>query len=405
MTKIWRFRYPVLFIAFALLLAITSCQQILGLEEGQKRPGAGAAGPIGGSGGFGGNMNGGSGGAGITGGTGGTAGSTSVGGTGTGGTAIGGAAGAGGGTGGGAGGTISSPSCQGLADTCGPSSNEDCCASALVPGDTFQMGRSENSGDPDYYPSGSGNELPEHSATVAGFYLDKYEVTVGRFRKFVDSGAGTQASPPSSGQGVHPLIGGTGWDSAWNTSLPTDTAGLKNNITCNASYETWTNTAGANENYPINCVNWYEAFAFCIWDGGRLATEAEWEMAAAGGSDNRLYPWGQTAPDVTLANYYDSDYSPFIAVGSHPAGAGRWGHYDLAGSMWEWAFDWYDSNWYSGGGAVCDNCANLTPGSVRVRRGGSWDDFTSSLRAANRDFSDAPFYHDDYVGFRCARTP
>ncbi len=265
------------------------------------------------------------------------------------------------------------------------------------------MGRSENPGDPDYYSGGGSNELPEHDATIANFYLDKYEVTVGRFRAFVDSGAGAQASPPGSGQGAHPLIGASGWDSAWNMSLPTDTAGLINNITCDAISETWTNPAGANEHYPLNCVNWYEAFAFCIWDGGRLATEAEWEMAAAGGTENRLYPWGQAAPDATLANYGGSDNSPFIAVGSHPAGAGRWGHYDLAGSMWEWVFDWYSISWYSPGpGNPCNNCANLT-GSYRVVRGGSWSDYATGLRGAYRSGYGGPEGRNVNVGFRCAR--
>ena len=155
----------------------------------------------------------------------------------------------------------------------------------------------------------------------------------------------------------------------------------------------------------MNCVSWYEAFAFCIWDGGRLPTEAEWEIAAVGGSDNRLFPWGMQNPDdnPALADYYSSDQSPFIPVGSHPAGVGRWGQQDLAGGMWEWVLDQHSDSWYAAGN--CDNCANLSDGSGRAIRGGSWDEFAGVIRAASR-FAwgispDRPF---PFVGWRCARA-
>jgi formylglycine-generating enzyme required for sulfatase activity len=74
--------------------------------------------------------------------------------------------------------------------------------------------------------------------------------------------------------------------------------------------------AEANDQYPMNCVNWYEAFAFCIWDGGRLPTEAEWEYAAAGGDENRIYPWGNDVAEPLPASYAATGNSPRIAVGS-----------------------------------------------------------------------------------------
>ena len=151
-------------------------------------------------------------------------------------------------------------SCMGLALTCGASGMGSCCEPAeTVPGGTFLRGYDAAS---DAY-----NEM-SYPATVSPFVLDKYEVTVGRFRAFVEAGQGTQASPPGAGSGAHPKLAGSGWDSGWNTSLVADTSALKAAFKCSATYQTWTDTPGTNENKPMNCVSWYEAMAFCIWDGG-----------------------------------------------------------------------------------------------------------------------------------------
>ena len=335
-------------------------------------------------------------------------GSTPSGGTGTGGAGQGGA-----GTGGAGGaGTYGVPeqSCAGGLVCAGIS----CCDAALVPGGSFPMGRSELAGDPDYYPNGNANELPEHTATVADFRLDTFEVTVGRFRKFVNAFNGT---PPAPAAGAHPLIPDSGWQAGWNASLAVSQAALINNLKCEPGKSTWTDAPDANESYAISCVSWFEAFAFCAWDGGRLPTEAEWEYAAAGGSENRMYPWASgAAPDNTLAVFdcmHDDiagcSFADLAPVGSTPAGHGKWGHRDLAGGMDEWILDWYDSEWYSGAGHVCDNCANLLVNRVDVRmhRGGDWSGFsagdTSNLRASRRAGAD-PLQRQGELGFRCARS-
>lgn len=246
------------------------------------------------------------------------------------------------------------------------------------------------------------DELPEHTVTVSDFFLDSFEVTVGRFRRFVDAYAG---APPAPGAGAHPLIAGSGWQSpAWD-GFVTDKPTLIQNVKCDVTSQTWTDVASSHENYPMNCVTWFEAMAFCAWDGGFLPTEAEWEYAAAGGDENRLYPWGTEDPSVKeiFANDYYSDKSPLINVGTHSAGRSRWGQLDLAGSLWEWTLDWYDASWYQGGGATCDDCANLSKAPYRSMRGGDYYQFVDGLRSVYRVGRD-PTIRMNSIGFRCARA-
>ena len=275
---------------------------------------------------------------------------------------------------------------------------ESCCESILVPGGTFPMGSPDGEGFSD--------EHPEHEVTLSAYELDKYEVTVGRFRAFVE---GYQVPP--AGAGAHPRIAGSGWRGEWNEKLPGDKAELETLLVSCGVGSTWQE---GQDTLPINCVNWYEAFAFCAWDGGRLPTEGEWEYAAAGGDENRNYPWGEEEPTPAHPMYDHAAYdcaggdndpsscyiSDIVLVGSKPAGAGRWGHQDLAGSMYEWVMDAYGE--YED--HLCNDCANTSNVPVRVIRGGSWYDYATSLRAAYRFYS-TPTYYDSLFGFRCARTP
>ncbi|MFC1643369.1 formylglycine-generating enzyme family protein [Myxococcota bacterium] len=280
----------------------------------------------------------------------------------------------------------------------------------MVPGGEFPLGRATETctrclaGCPQDMTCDS-DETPEHVAKISDFRLDKYEVTVGRFRKFVDAYDKQElVNLLVIGGGTHPRLPASRWESEWNNQLPRDREALERNLACHQLDATWTPTAGKNEQFPINCVSWYEAFAFCAWDRGRLPTEAEWEYAAAGGSDNRLYPWGSAPPTRFCANYSEGANSPLTAVGSTPQGNGRWAHSDLSGSLWEPVLDRYWDQYYAGTALGCSDCSNLSllNGYGPSYRGGSWDHEDYTLRAANR-FSFAPNGRNGSQGVRCVR--
>jgi formylglycine-generating enzyme required for sulfatase activity len=178
-------------------------------------------------------------------------------------------------------------------------------------------------------------------------------------------------------------------------------------LQCGYPYDTWTPAAGADENLPINCENWYEAYAFCIWDGGFLPTEAEWNYAAAGGREQRVFPWsnppGATTADYTYASYDclgDScSFQDILPVGSDPAGDGNWGQSDLGGNVAEWNLDVQAP--YP---APCDDCASLGAGTNRSIRGGGFNSDLTGVLAAGRD-ANTPDTRNEIYGIRCARTP
>jgi sulfatase modifying factor 1 len=136
-----------------------------------------------------------------------------------------------------------------------------------------------------------------------------------------------------------------------------------------------------------------------------MMLEAEWEYAAAGGAENRLVPWGGTAaPDCSHMIYAGCPNQGVRTVGSVPAGAGRWGHLDLAGNLWEFTVDEFAS-WTS---APCTDCANVAFSSLtsnRVIRGGDFrESYIGIARAAVRQVLPAQSIGYN-IGFRCARQP
>jgi formylglycine-generating enzyme required for sulfatase activity len=261
------------------------------------------------------------------------------------------------------------------------------------------MGRGHCADRYDAADVGYPDETPEHEAIVASYYLDTFEVTVGRFRRFVEAYDGT---PPAQGAGAHPLIPGSGWAGVPG-DLPASQAALRQALIPDPTVKDWANWTDAPsglESYPMNNLSWQLAFGFCIWDGGRLPTEAEWEYAAAGGEENRLFPWGSAAPTKDLAVFQCSGPCLTSPVGSVPAGHGKWGQLDLAGNVEEPVRD----SWapYPPNPGVCNNCADLSGWPGGGARGGSANSFAAYVRVAWRGV-----YGDGgpYGGIRCARNP
>jgi formylglycine-generating enzyme required for sulfatase activity len=275
------------------------------------------------------------------------------------------------------------PSCVGQAATCGASHDQPCCAAVLVPGAAYLRQNDSR------YP-----------ATVSSFYLDRYEVTVGRFRAFLASGPASQANPPTAGAGEHPLLGdGSGWDPSWASALAPTTAGLIALLDCDAA-----STYGSSDHdddLPITCTTWFEAFAFCAWDGGRLPTDAEWNLAAAG-TTQRLYPWGAffDAARTVYCPGGDAGTCAPEPVGSRsPAGDTPLGIADLSGNAREMVLDASAPS----PPMPCYDCATLGPsGAARDTRGGSWNASTAAL-VSTEDVEAAPaIMRYPILGFRCA---
>jgi formylglycine-generating enzyme len=315
------------------------------------------------------------------------------------------------------------PSGAGMTD-CGPGGvgTESCCTSLEVVGGSYSR---------TYENDASGATRMADAATVSSFRLDKYEVTVGRFRQFVTAyRAGTWTRRVNGGAGKHTHVNGgegltdngngrdheSGWIEGDDVNVAPTDANLTTNCEANSGTQpTWTVGAGGNENRPVTCANWYEAEAFCIWDGGFLPSEAEWKYAAAGGSEQRDYPWGTSAPGTAsdyaiYGCYYGSEPGSCTAapVGHAAQGAGRWGQLDLAGNAWEWNVDASTDDDPTSYPNPCSDCVRTSSASTRVTRGASFasaNDYTRYLRgAAGHDPAPAGarFFN---IGFRCARTP
>ena len=223
------------------------------------------------------------------------------------------------------------------------------------------------------------SEIPSHSVVIKTFYLDRYLVTNSQFKSFID------ANP------------------FWRRDH------ISKNLDNGNYLRHWpsvTGIPGNHGNHPVVNVNWFSAIAYCRWAGKRLPTEVEWEYAARGGL-NGLFPWGDEPPNKLLANFGGSRISTTSPVGSYPANG--YGLFDMAGNVWEFMADEWQSYKPDSETPVSQDDlflagdAFLTVKSRRVIRGGSWGGAPINLWVAYRD-SHPPEGSKDFVGFRCART-
>lgn len=246
-----------------------------------------------------------------------------------------------------------------------------------VPGGAFAMGSLPGVGDDD--------EHPQHPVAIGSYCIDRTEVTVAAYSGCVARGACTAALEPADG-GRNRLCNGNRAD---------------------------------RQDHPVNCVDWYQAEAYCASLGKRLPREAEWEFAASGG-DSRRYPWGDEPPSAARLNacggecralgerlglhwkvmYEASDgWEATAPVGSFAGDRSQSGALDMAGNVVEWTADWhapYDP-------APITDPRGPETGRERVARGSGW--YTSNpswVRPAIR-FWGRPGFRDPNLGLRCAR--
>ena len=228
---------------------------------------------------------------------------------------------------------------------------------------------------------GSSSEQPQHTVSVSSFALDKTEVTVAQYAAFF---ASLSVAQQCGGANV----------SAFACAQP-DTA-----ASC-----TW-GVAGL-EARPVNCVDWFQAAAYCTWAGKRLPTEAEWEYAARSGGLDQAWPWGDQAVDCSLAVFDDGvtgsgcGGSASANPCSRTSGDSAQGACDLSGNVAEWCADWYD---LYGAATTTDPTGPVaSPDGTRVVRGGGWSDTAQVLRAVAR-LSLLPSARTAPTGFRCAKS-
>jgi formylglycine-generating enzyme required for sulfatase activity len=237
-----------------------------------------------------------------------------------------------------------------------------------VPAGKFIMGSDKNKDE-----DAREDELPQHTVTLAAFWIGKYPVTNLQYQVFVQA-KGVNA-PKDWQDGQFP---------------------------------------DGKEDHPVSNVSWEEAEAFCQWATGllqagpsaslakdvRMPTEAEWEKAARG-TDGRLYPWGNRHPDDTLCNFTEiiKDTTP---VGKYsPQGDSPYGCVDIAGNVWEWTADYHSADYYQK--SPKNNPHGPDTGMSRVVRGGAMNSLDILVRCAARSrFRHTLRYRN--IGFRCAAS-
>jgi formylglycine-generating enzyme required for sulfatase activity len=305
-----------------------------------------------------------------------------------------------------------------------------------IPGGEFTMGTDAD--------LGWAEEKPAHRVRVDSFWMDETDVTNAQFRRFVEATnyVTTAEKPPNAEEILAQMPPGTPRPPKENlvagSLVFTQTKGP---VSLRDFSQWWTWTPGANwqhpggpnsnidgkDDHPVVHVSWDDAVAYAKWAGKRLPTEAEWEFAARGALDNKLYAWGDDPPTDTSihANIWQGEfpYKNTAADGyaaTSPVKAYRpngYGLYDMSGNVWQWCSDWYQIDLYRervGRGVIVnpqgpkksfDPRQPYSP--LRVQKGGSFlcnDSYCSRYRPSARHGC-TPDTGMSHIGFRCVLTP
>ncbi|MGB2962511.1 MAG: formylglycine-generating enzyme family protein [Anaerolineales bacterium] len=242
------------------------------------------------------------------------------------------------------------------------------------------------------------DEAPQYSVQLDSFWIDQTEVTVAMFRQFVDETGYLTLAERTGTSYVY-------FESDWS-SIP------------GASWQDpgeflppGTDIYPLGEDHPVGNVSWYDAFAYCEWAVRRLPTEVEWE-AAARGTDQRRFPWGDELTERDLFNLeegedacyqtaeVDDGYEITSPVMDFPDGASPFGVLGMAGNVKEWVYDWYSQS-YSNVPLI--NPVNIEESGLRVARGGSYASQLVDSRTANRRGLNPTLSFSDF-GFRCVES-
>lgn len=294
------------------------------------------------------------------------------------------------------------------------------------------MGAADGEGRPDEYP--------QHKVKLDGFWIDITEVTNAQFKKFIDATGyiTTAEKKPDWEELKKQLPPGTpkpDESMLVASSLVFTPPVLPVPLNDVAQWWSWKegadwkhpqgpgSTIEGKDNYPVVHISWYDAVAYCKWAGKRLPTEAEWEMAAKSGTDNK-YTWGNEEPETgkPKANTWQGSFpdkntgwdqfnrsSPVKSFA--PNGLGL---YDMAGNVWEWCSDWYRPDHYSskkkmlvanpkGPESSYDPMEPTIP--KKVVRGGSFmchASYCKGYRVSAR-MKTSPDTGLEHTGFRCVK--
>lgn len=220
-----------------------------------------------------------------------------------------------------------------------------------VPSGTFLMGSDSSDS------NASESEFPQHSVTLNSFWIDRTEVTRDQYASCYNHGG------PCS------------------VALYLQDRGYSGD--------------------PVAGISWEDANDYCLWVGGQLPTEAQWEYAARG-SEGYVYPWGNEPPTCTLANFAGCNNTT-TAVGRYSPDGDSWvGAADMSGNVWEWVNDWYDSSYYEI--SPTNNPSGPSTGDAKVMRGGGWNTQQVNMRATYRG-SSLTWSTPDTIGIRCVVSP